>query len=302
MQSQSRKRAMQYLLLGTAVFGYLNISAGQPQILPQRAQYIDTLETELPDVRDRIIGSYYGIPFYYGELNIARQSGEATISGNEPRRDIAMSAVDIISDAMSKYPPCMLRDICNVQLVYMTSGLERNDEKVDGLALSDGAIVLEVMHLSRLNLERITHHEIYHMCEMANVTSMQAHDELWIGIGMDSGLEPDYTGEEWYGLNHSMRIEGFPNTYSTKNPMEHRATFWEKVMIPHEKTMERISSDIAYEALYNATVQFMKEWSGGIMDEDVHAMIQRGDTVNQAYYLDRLRQECCPFIPYAQSQ
>jgi hypothetical protein len=259
--------------------------------------------TNLPSIEDRIIGNHEGTIIFYGPIDIALNGNNSTykITGNDPTAETALSVLERIVNTISQFPPYMIKEKCNVDIVYLTTDLNRADEDVVGLAIpTRGTIILDLREQNLYGnfFESIVLHENYHMCELNTIDDIKTHDDEWIDYFIQYGGTAQYYGDEWNKWDPNILYIGYPSVYSLKDPVEHRATMWVDTMTRYtDAHLHRFRDDRTYKMLFYRTMQLMREWSNGMIDHEVYGLIAKGIDVNQQYYINTFGDYAFQFKP-----
>ncbi|MFT4309247.1 MAG: hypothetical protein ACMXYL_02050 [Candidatus Woesearchaeota archaeon] len=307
-----RRLGIAGIIAGVAALGAINVINANPftSINPKTTiSYEDVIAPASPSFDN--IGEYQGIKLLSGMISLQSNTtiGLERLESPTPNEESVESALETILGAVDNYPPYMLREQCNLQAIYLTGPVTRTLENeygtensmVGGIAFRGGVMAIAIPD-SNIRYDRVrstTHHEIKHICEFANVDNQVAFDNEWINLSKEHGASGEYLGEQWRNYqSHATNIMGFPNSYSMKNPVEHRAVMWQEVMGNYTNAHYRFRDDKAYQQLFYHTIRTMREWSDGMMDHEVYGLIARGEVVDENYYIRVFGDDAYRFRPY----
>ena len=298
-----RKKASALLIASIGIFGGLQyIKAQINPFVPvvQRQQelqvqnFYDThevIELKPSPLEMVILGYHEGVLLAKGSFDVTRNrhtEHEVRVTSEMPNSDLANGTLDVVIQVMENYPPYMLREQCNIQAIYITSNIYRNDERANGIAFSEGILLISEQdiptHPGYSTAIKVTHHEIGHGCIHGREPEREKFYTSWNQIAIDHGTPIEYIGDDWKELDHASIYPGVARSYSLSNPAEAFATMWEEIMTNNNTAHKRADADALYLKYMYEVMYYMLKWSGGLMDLEVFELLARNDKVDRDYY------------------
>jgi len=312
-----RKNAVSFLIGGASVLASLQcINAQQNPFNPvEQKQIQEQRNLELYEsnsqiinldnisLESKVLGEFEGTIIASGSFDLTRNTinGPVRLQSEIVQDDMLETPLKTLLEVMETYPPYMLKERCNIHAIYLTANIVRNNERLNGLALSEGIILLGIRDIpidyNFFELKRIAHHEIFHGCEFGIISNREEFDNQWITIAREHNAEIEYIGDAWKNLNHSATYPGVSRTYSKESPTEHRATTWEDIITNYTHAHWRFREDPLYQKYFYKTIQLMREWSNGLMDHEVYGLIARKEIVDRDYYIRTFGDNSFLFAP-----